>query len=110
MVNILSTQRKDYRGHVAHTLSQVGLAGLTRAAAAELAGFNIRLNAICDIPADAELFSPRSSNAAEVNKWRSAYPNLHLGEHAELVSLLLFLCSQSAISLCGQVLSLEVLK
>ncbi len=108
MVNILPAGSKTHQGHAAFAASQAGLAGLTRAAAAELAWFNIRLNAICEAPADPEMLTVRVWDAAEIRRWRAAYPTLRLGEQADLVSAVLFLCSEAASSLNGQVLSLEV--
>ena len=108
IVNLLSAGRKGFKGHVAHTASQAGLAGITRAAAAELAEFNIRLNAICESPVGLELLAAQPLDKASIREWRDMYPHLRLGDHADLVSAILFLCSQAGNALSGQILALEV--
>jgi 3-oxoacyl-[acyl-carrier protein] reductase len=94
-------------GHTARIASQAGLIGMTQVAAAELSAFNIRLNAICYPPPGLKPVDLRPWDPAALQKWRAGYPNLRLGEHPDLVSLVLFLCSEASLGLNGQVLALE---
>jgi gluconate 5-dehydrogenase len=109
IVNIVSAtgQKRAHKGQAAYLASQAGLAGLTRAAAGELAEFNIRLNAICAGGTGLEPFAVRKMDAAALHKWRQAHPSLGLGGNPREVTLVLFLCSQAASSLTGQVWSLD---
>jgi len=109
IVNIVSTHglNRTNRGHAAHTVSQAGLIGLTHAAANELAEFDIRVNAICLSSCGLELAAPNLLDSAVLQNWRDSYPGLLLGEHFDLVSLVIFLCSDAAAAMTGQVLSLE---
>jgi len=108
MVNIVSSGRKStLKGHVAHSASQAGLIGLTRAAAGELADFNIRVNAVSYGSNEMELIASHTLEAPELHKWQADYPNLPRGVRPDLVSLVLYLCSNAATSLTGQVMSLE---
>jgi NAD(P)-dependent dehydrogenase (short-subunit alcohol dehydrogenase family) len=108
IVNILSVSRwrNAPKGRAAHLASQFGLLGLTQAAAHELSEYNIRLNAVCHGTLELEHISPYIFDLSALHKWRESAPNLCLGNHPDLVSLVLFLCSDAASSLIGQVLSL----
>lgn len=112
IVNIVSTSGQEHapKGHAAYLASQVGLLGLTRAAAHEFFAYNIRVNAICHGTIEMELLGPQSWDLAALQKWRDTSPIIRLGDHPDLVSLVLFLCSKAASSLTGQVISLDLEK
>ena len=109
MVNLVAADHpgEARKGHAARIASQAGLIGMTQVAAGELSAFNIRLNAICYAPPALKLVDLPPWDPTALQKWRAGYPNLRLGEHPDLVSLVLFLCSEASPGLSGQVWSLE---
>jgi NAD(P)-dependent dehydrogenase (short-subunit alcohol dehydrogenase family) len=108
IVNLISTAgRNDIRkGHAAYLASQAGLIGLTQAAARELSAYRIRVNVICDGPLEIGPVPSPAWDLTSFHRWQEALPELKLGDRAGLVRLLLFICSGSASSLTGLVLSL----
>ncbi len=108
IVNLISlVGGQDFqKGHAAHLTSQVGLIGLTQAAASELSAFNIRVNAVFDGPLGIGPAPSSSWDVAAFRLWKESLPDLKLGGRAGLVSLVLFECSPAASGLTGQVLSL----
>jgi NAD(P)-dependent dehydrogenase (short-subunit alcohol dehydrogenase family) len=110
MVNFISTIElgRIYKGRAAHLASQAGLIGLTHAAARELVAHNIRVNAVCHGSFEIEQVAPQAWDVVHLHHWLEAYPHVRLGDHPDLVSLVLFLCSQAASSLTGQVLSVDL--
>jgi len=106
MVLIISAQGQGVagKGHAAYMASQAGLIGLTRWAARELSDYNIRLNAVCGAVDEVEPFRLRKTGLARLNHWQQTHPNLQQGEKAELASLALYLCSDEAVAINGQVL------
>jgi NAD(P)-dependent dehydrogenase (short-subunit alcohol dehydrogenase family) len=107
IVSIISPSGKGQarKGSAAHIASQASLIGLTRAAANEFSAYKIRVNAVCTGCIDEGLFLSKSWDIDTLHQWLETYPDLHLGDHPELVSLVLFLCSDAASSLSGQVIS-----
>ncbi|OGO65994.1 MAG: hypothetical protein A2030_04555 [Chloroflexi bacterium RBG_19FT_COMBO_50_10] len=110
MVNIISTPGKGLapKGRAAHFASQAGLLGLTREAAHELIAYNIRVNAVCTGSIDMELFHAQDCGAPSLHQWLESVPNVRLGDHPDLVGLVLFLCSKAVSSLTGQILSINL--
>jgi 3-oxoacyl-[acyl-carrier protein] reductase len=107
IVNMISTieQERTHKGHAAHLASQAGLIGLTCSAAGEFSQYNIRVNAVCHGSIGLDMMIPQSLDKGAFQKWRESIPNVRLGDHPDLVSLVLFLCSQAASSLTGRVFS-----
>jgi NAD(P)-dependent dehydrogenase (short-subunit alcohol dehydrogenase family) len=103
MVNIASISGRGYasKGHAAYVASKTGLVGLTREAALEFSPYNIRVNAVCPDTVEPEMINTQNWDRAELDKWLEGFPQLHLGAHAEVVGLVLFLCSKAAASLTG---------
>ena len=110
IVNIVSPiwKRKPYMRQAAHLSSQAGLLGLTRAAAQEFSPYKIRVNAVCTGEIDESLFTSLEWNINTLHQWLGSFPSVGLGHHSDLVSLVLFLCSDAASSLTGQVISLNL--
>ena len=110
MVNIVSTGGKGYaqKHCAAHFASQAGLLGLTRAAANEFSAYNIRVNATCTGSVDGDMFPSKGLKIATLHQWRKSFPDLRLGDHPDLVSLVLFLCSNAASSITGQAVSVDL--
>ncbi|OGN95861.1 MAG: hypothetical protein A2Z71_01360 [Chloroflexi bacterium RBG_13_50_21] len=110
MVNIASPiwKRKPHKRSAAHLASQAGMLGLTRAAAQEFSPYKIRVNAVCTGEIEESLFTSLEWNINTLHQWLGTFPGVGLGHHPELVSLVLFLCSEAASSLTGQVISLNL--
>ncbi|MDR3577707.1 MAG: SDR family NAD(P)-dependent oxidoreductase [Anaerolineaceae bacterium] len=77
--------------------SKMGLVGLSRAAAAELMAYNIRVNTIC--PVEFRLIPP------EIDPQAAGEPNPPLID--TILNLALFLCSPAASALTGQVYTID---
>lgn len=104
MVNIISFPSGVHTpaGYSALVASQAGLLGLTRPAALELSAYHIRLNAVYTGPEDDTFLSNDLASTA-FHRWRKSLPKVPLGDHPDLVSLVLFLCSGTASSLNGKI-------
>jgi gluconate 5-dehydrogenase len=95
---------KDRSAYVA---SKMGLVGLTREAARELAAYNIRVNAICPGVIETEMTAALRQNPEMVAKWLEEIPQGRLGRPQEVAGLALFLCSDAAAYLTGQAINLD---
>ena len=105
MVNIVSANGNTgmLKGSTAFTASQAGLIGLTQAAAQELAPFNIHLNAICCGPISKNSWL-QSAFDFSIYQSCSASNALSLpDELSDTARLTLFLCSEAAFNLTGQI-------
>lgn len=109
IVNIISPTGKgsSHKGCAAHTASQVGLLGLTHAAAEEFSAYNIRVNAVLAGRIEMQLIAQTHWETSSFRRWLESVPNIRLEGHPDLVRLVLFLCSDEASSLKGQLISLE---
>ena len=85
----------------AFAASKAGLIGLTRQAADELAAHHIRVNAIC--PAWIDSGSPAVANSPPTE----TIPLNRPGTLAEVVDLVLFLCSDAAAYITGQAIHVD---
>ena len=100
----LRKQANARKGCSAYLASQAGLLGLTQAVAGELSTYHIRLNALCYGPTDKGLIISHEHKAAGLQPWQASHPAARLGDHPELISLVLYLCSEAARSITGRVL------
>jgi 3-oxoacyl-[acyl-carrier protein] reductase len=109
MVNIISPRGIEpaHKGYAAYLASQSGMLSLTRSAAQEFSSYNIRVNAVHTRLIEEDLFPSRSVSIATLHQWLDSYPDVTLGDHADLVSLVLYLCSNASSSLSGQVMSVD---
>jgi NAD(P)-dependent dehydrogenase (short-subunit alcohol dehydrogenase family) len=98
MVNIVSPVGNEHaqKGCAAYLASQAGVMSLTRAAAHEFSAYNIRANAIRTGLIEEDLFPSMDLDIATLRQWLESYPELKLGEHPDLVGLVLYLCSNAA--------------
>jgi 3-oxoacyl-[acyl-carrier protein] reductase len=110
IVNIISPTEKGkaHKERAAYLVSQAGLIGLIHVAAKELIPYNISLNAVCTGVSKEIPFITQGWNIDTVHQWRKSFPDIKLGDHPDLVSLVVFLCSDAAPSLTGQVISIEL--
>jgi len=95
---------KDRSAYVA---SKMGLIGLTREAARELAEHSIRVNAVCPGVIETEMTAALRQNEATVKKWLEDIPQSRLGKSDDVSGVVLFLCSEAASYLTGQAINVD---
>jgi 3-oxoacyl-[acyl-carrier protein] reductase len=107
MVNLIAASPAEgaLQGYTAYLASQAALVGLTQTAALELVAHNIRVNAVCHGSAAMEPCSPPDWKVGAFQQWQRALSPGQFADAPEVVRLVLFLCSQAASSISGQVFS-----
>ena len=107
IVNVAS--RNAFRSSVklsAYDASKAGLVALTRTAAGELAGMNIRVNAVCP-----GVISTPGDTSIEEPKFKAAYSQLipmdRYGRPDEIAGVISFLASKDASFMTGQALIVD---
>ena len=95
---------KDRSAYVA---SKMGLIGLTREAARELAPFNIRVNAVCPGVIATEMTAYLRQNEAMVARWLQDIPQERLGQPRDISGIVMFLCSPAASYITGQAINVD---
>ncbi|EGD54300.1 SDR family oxidoreductase [Gordonia neofelifaecis] len=104
IVNQSSTAAWVYSGF--YGLAKVGVNGLTQQLAVELGGQRIRINAIAPGPIDTE--ATRSTTPTEmVNDMVSKLPLGRMGTPEDLVGMCLFLLSDEASWITGQIFNVD---
>lgn len=109
IVNIASIAGRAHglKNRAAYVASKMGLIGLTRESARELAAYNIRVNAVCPGVIETEMTANLRKDEDMLRKWLEDIPQGRLGQPQEVASLVLFLCSQSASYLTGQAINID---
>ncbi len=109
VVNIASIAGRAYglRNRAAYVASKMGLIGLTRAAALELAAHNIRVNAVCPGVIETEMTAALRQDEAMMQSWLASIPQRRLGKPEDVVGLVLFLCSPAAAYINGQAINVD---
>ena len=92
-------------GQANYSASKAGIIGLTRTVARELAGRKVTVNAICPGFIASEMTDAMGPMLDEVVKTR--IPAKRLGQADEVADAVLFLASNSAAYITGQVLTLD---
>jgi NAD(P)-dependent dehydrogenase (short-subunit alcohol dehydrogenase family) len=91
---------------VAYGTSKAGLAHLTKQQAAELAQYNIRVNAVAPGPVDTAM--ARAVHTPEIRAdYHDHIPLNRYGLESELANAICFLCSDQASYITGQVLAVD---
>ena len=89
----------------AYCASKSGIIGLTRAAALDLAQYNIRVNCICPGSIDTGMQAREFARAPDPTKARKAYDKIYpmgrIGKPEEVAKLVLFLASDNSSFITG---------
>jgi 3-oxoacyl-[acyl-carrier protein] reductase len=109
IVNIASIAGRAHglKDRSAYVASKMGLIGLTREAARELAPFNIRVNAVCPGVIATEMTADLRQNDALVARWLEDIPQNRLGQPQEVAGIVMFLCSEAASYITGQAINVD---
>lgn len=109
IVNIASTAGRAHglKDRSAYVASKMGLIGLTREAARELADYNIRVNAVCPGVIKTEMTTGLRQDRKMMDKWLHNIPQSRLGEPRDVVGLVMFLCSDDAGYITGQAINVD---
>jgi NAD(P)-dependent dehydrogenase (short-subunit alcohol dehydrogenase family) len=102
IVNISSSAGRmvSTLGGAHYTATKTGLLGLTRAAAKELGGYGITVNAICPGMIDTEL-TRASADIEQLERIVKGYPIPRLGTALEVADLICFAASEAAGYITG---------
>jgi len=104
IVNQSSTASWMYAGY--YGLAKVGINGLTQQLARELGGSNIRINAIAPGPIDTEA-TRNTVPAVFMEQIVNALPLARMGTPDDLVGLCMFLLSDEASWITGQIFNVD---
>jgi 3-oxoacyl-[acyl-carrier protein] reductase len=109
IVNIASIAGRAHglKDRSAYVASKMGLIGLTREAARELAPYNIRVNAVCPGVIATEMTAKLRENEAMVSKWLEDIPQNRLGQPQDVAGMVMFLCSDAASYITGQAINID---
>ena len=109
MVNIASIAGGAHglKDRAAYVASKMGLIGLTREAARELAPFNIRVNAVCPGVIATEMTADIRQNEAMVSKILEDIPQSRIGQPKDVSGIVMFLCSEAASYITGQAINVD---
>ncbi len=109
IVNIGSIAGRAHglKDRAAYVASKMGLLGLTREAARELAAYNIRVNAVCPGVVETEMTARLRQDPAMMARWLEEIPQGRLGQPEEVAAVVLFLCSDAARYVTGQALNVD---
>jgi len=109
IVNIASIAGRAHglKDRSAYVASKMGLIGLTREAARELAPFNIRVNAVCPGVIATEMTADLRQNETMVARWLEDIPQNRLGQPQEVAGIVMFLCSEAASYITGQAINID---
>jgi len=102
IVNISSSAGRmvSTLGGAHYTATKTGLLGLTRAAAKELGGYGITVNAICPGMIDTEL-TRATADSEQLERIAKGYPIPRLGTALEVADLICFAASEAAGYITG---------
>jgi NAD(P)-dependent dehydrogenase (short-subunit alcohol dehydrogenase family) len=109
IVNIGSIAGRAHglRERSAYVASKMGLIGLTREAARELAEHNIRVNAVCPGVVETEMTADLRQNESMMTKCLADIPQGRLGRPEDVARVVLLLSSESTAYLIGQAINVD---
>ena len=109
IVNIASIAGRAHglKDRSAYVASKMGLIGLTREAARELAAYNIRVNAVCPGVIATEMTAALRKDPVMMARWLADIPQGRLGEVSDVADVVVFLCSPAAAYITGQAINVD---
>jgi NAD(P)-dependent dehydrogenase (short-subunit alcohol dehydrogenase family) len=108
IVNISSTYgHEGARGASIYAASKHAVEGLTKSAALEAASFGVRVNAVAPGPTDTGMLNRFTGTAERKAALASGVPLGRVGEPAEIARAVVFLASDKASFITGQILTAD---
>jgi NAD(P)-dependent dehydrogenase (short-subunit alcohol dehydrogenase family) len=95
------------RNRAAYVAAKSGLLGFTRECAREFAAYNIRVNAVCPGVIITEMTAHLRADEQMMRRWLDDIPQGRLGEPADVVGLVVFLCTDAARYITGQAINVD---
>lgn len=109
IINIgsIAGRAQGLKDRAAYVASKMGLIGLTREAARELAEHHIRVNAVCPGVIETEMTAELRQDPAMMERWLTDIPAGRLGLVEDVADLVVFLCSDRASYITGQAINVD---
>lgn len=109
IINIgsIAGRAQGLKDRAAYVASKMGLIGLTREAARELAEHHIRVNAVCPGVIETEMTAGLRQDPAMMERWLTDIPAGRLGLVEDVADLVVFLCSDRASYITGQAINVD---
>jgi NAD(P)-dependent dehydrogenase (short-subunit alcohol dehydrogenase family) len=108
IINISSTYgHEGAAGASVYAASKHAVEGLTKSAALEAAGFGVRVNAVAPGPTDTGMLTRFTGTAEKKAAMRKGVPLGRLGEPMEIAQAAVFLASDHASFVTGQILAAD---
>lgn len=109
IINIgsIAGRAQGLKDRAAYVASKMGLIGLTREAARELAEYHIRVNAVCPGVIETEMTAELRQDPAMMDRWLTDIPAGRLGRVEDVAGLVVFLCSDRASYITGQAINVD---
>lgn len=108
IINISSTYgHEGAAGASVYAASKHAVEGLTKSAALEAAGFGVRVNAVAPGPTDTGMLTRFTGTAERKAAMRKGVPLGRLGEPIEIAQAAVFLASDHASFVTGQILAAD---
>ncbi len=108
LVNISSTYGHEGAAHASvYAASKHAVEGLTRSAALEAAGAGVRVNAVAPGPTDTGMLDRFTGTAENKAALTAGVPLGRVGKPADIAAAVLFLASEGASFLTGQIVTVD---
>lgn len=91
----------------AYGTSKAAILGLTKQMAAQLAEYNVRVNAICPGPTDTPILAPFMHDPAVRQRYAERTPLRRMGRPQDIANLCLFLASDESAYMTGSILIMD---
>lgn len=95
------------RGQVNYSAAKAGLIGATKALAQEMAKRKVTVNAVAPGPVETDMFQGALAQGTPLDKVLEHIPMRRIGTPDEVASLIVFLCSDAASYITGQVIGVN---
>ena len=107
IVNMASTAALQGNPYHAYTASKGGVVALSRAMASTYAADNIRVNVVCPGPVDTAMMGGMFGDPQVREAYRTAVPLGRIGHPAEIAQMILYLASDDASWVTGNVMVID---